>query len=187
MKINDILAEGEQYGDRFVRWLHFICVAEAKLDSKGNIVAENLNDGAGITFCGLTQRDDGLPSNPSPDWIAQTYRASYWNKVNGDHLSGGVGEETANICVNEGLRTAGKILQESSNSLGAHLCVDGLIGAGTIAASTSQDAHDLCLKIAAYNDEHYKEIAAMNPNDRRFLRGWINRDAAMVQEFCPPA
>lgn len=178
MTISDILAEAEIYGDRFVKWLHFICEAEATLDGSGKILVEDDHDGAGLTFCGLTQRDDNLMNNPQPEWVAATYRRKYWNKVEADALPYGVGEEVANIAVNEGVGTAGKILQRA---LG--LPEDGIIGDRTIAFADAKDPHQLCLDIAAKNNDHYKAICEANTSKLRFLRGWLNRDVAMVKEF----
>ena len=178
MTISDILSEGAIYGERYLKWLNFICVAEATIGASGNILMENDHDGAGLTFCGLTQRDDNLKNNPQPEWVAATFRSSYWNKVEADALPHGVGEEVANIAVNEGVGTAGKILQRA---LG--LPEDGIIGDRTIAFADARNAHELCLDIAARNDQHYKAICEANPNNLRFLRGWLNRDEAMVKAF----
>jgi lysozyme family protein len=184
MKIKDIIDYSSgKYTQRFTKWLSFICDVEATLDHNGNILKEDDHDGAGITMCGLTQKNDHLPDNPTPQWIADTYHDYYWAESRADLLPQGVGEEVANIAVNEGLGTAFKILQQSINALGIHIAIDGKIGPITEKASFEEDRHLLCLKIGEYNDLHYKEIADMRPDLRQNLRGWLNRDQLMEQIF----
>lgn len=181
MVISDIYAEAEVYGSRFVTWLKFLLPLEATLGANGQIVMENDRDGAGETFAGLTQRDDQLPANPMPEWVAATYRRNYWNAVSANYLPYGVAEETATIAVNEGVGTASKILQ---GILG--VTQDGIIGLGTISAALKADPTVVCRQLAALNDQHYRAIVAAHPDDQRFLRGWLNRDAAMEQAFDTP-
>jgi len=184
MTIQDIVdyASGK-YTQRFTKWLKFICNVEATVDRQGNILKEDDHDGAGITFCGLTQKYDHLPNNPTPKWIADTYHDYYWSESRADLLPQGVGEEVANIAVNEGYATAFKILQQSINALGVHIAIDGKIGSQTEEAAFQEDAHQLCLMIGQYNDEYYKNIADRRPDLRNNLRGWLFRDQQMIQTF----
>ena len=184
MTIQDIIDYStDKYTPRFTFWLKFICNVEATVDHQGNILKEDDHDGAGITFCGLTQKDDYLPDNLTPQWIADTYHDYYWSESRADLLPKGVGEEVANIAVNEGYGTAFKILQQSINALGIHIAIDGKIGAQTENAAFQEDAHQLCLMIGKYNDEHYKEIADRRPDLSNNLRGWLSRDQQMIQTF----
>lgn len=185
MKISDIIAaSNDAYQPRFTYWLNFICHAEATLGPDGHIVAENDHDGAGLTFCGLTQRDDGLdPDNLAPEWVAKTYHDKYWTPAQAVNLPWGVGEETANIAVNEGIGTAGKILQQTLSDLGARIGVDGRIGPATEQAAASFDPDAVLKALIAHNDEHYKAICRRNLDDLRFLRGWLNRDQDALKAF----
>ena len=98
MTIQDIIDYSTgKYTPRFTFWLKFICNVEATVDRHGNILKEDDHDGAGITFCGLTKKDDHLPDNPTPQWIADTYHDYYWSESRADLLPQGVGEEIANI------------------------------------------------------------------------------------------
>ena len=184
MTIQDIIDYStDKYTPRFTFWLKFICNVEATVDRHGNILKEDDHDGAGTTFCGLNQKDDHLPDDPTPKWIADTYHDYYWSESRADLLPQGVGEEIANIAVNEGYGTAFKILQQSINALGIHIAIDGKIGAQTENAAFQEDAHQLCLMIGKYNDEHYKNIADRRPDLRNNLRGWLARDQQMIQTF----
>ena len=185
MRLQDILtASRAAYPPRFSYWLSFVLRAECEFDASGNIKEENLNDGAGITFAGLTQRDDGYnPDTCTPAWVAQSYHDKYWTRSHAPNLPWGVGEEVANIAVNEGLGTAGKLLQQTLADMGAHIGVDGQIGPATEEAAASFDPDAVLRSLVAHNDEHYKSIAAIHPDDLRFLRGWLNRDADALDAF----
>jgi lysozyme family protein len=190
MKISDILnVASKKYTNRFSKWLDFICNVEATLDINGNIKVEDDRDGAGLTACGLNQKDDGLIINSdqsignTPEWFADKYHDNYWAESRADLLPNGVGEEIANIAVNEGLGTAFRILQESINALGVKINIDGKIGSQTENAASQENSHLLCVKIGQYNDEHYKEIANARPDLAINLRGWLARDQQMIQTF----
>jgi len=185
MKISGIIAaSNEDYQPRFTHWLKFILAAECKLDSLGNILEENLRDGAGITFAGLTERDDHYdPATCNPAWVARTYHDGYWLKSDAVDLPWGVGEETANIAVNEGLGTAEKILQQTLVDMGARIGVDGAIGPATEEAAASFDPDAVLRALVAHNDKHYERLARINPDNQRFLRGWLNRDADALEAF----
>lgn len=185
MKISDILHASQViYQTRFSYWLNFILHAECELDSQGNILEENLHDGAGVTFAGLTERDDHYsPETCTPEWVARSYHDGYWRRSESPNLPWGVGEETANIAVNEGLGVAGKILQQTLQNLGARITVDGRIGPATEEAAATFDPQSLLQSLVARNDEHYKEICRINPADLRFLRGWLNRDREALAAF----
>lgn len=182
MKIDDIVTAAGKHGARIARWVRFIATVEATLDDDGNILRENDGDGAGMTFCGLTQRDDNLPEDPSADWVADTYKANYWDRARASELPMGTGEEVANIAVNEGVSTAARILQESISDLGLAINIDSNIGPETIELAFRLPDQELCLAISAHNDQHYAAIAKTN-HEYRFLRGWLNRDRLMVETF----
>jgi lysozyme family protein len=185
MRIDDVIKASQSlYQHRFTYWLNFILGAECSTDHLGNILEENLNDGAGITFAGLTQRDDGYdPDTCDPEWVVKTYHDGYWKKSDAPDLPWGVGEETANIAVNEGLGTAGKILQQTLADMGARIGVDGKIGPATEQAAASFDPDTVFWSLVSHNDRHYKEIVGIRPDDQRFLRGWLNRDADALKAF----
>jgi len=189
MKISDIIAASNAaYQPRYSYWLNFICHAEATVAADGHIIVENDHDGAGLTFCGLTQRDDGLdPNNVTPAWVAKTYHDRYWTPSHAVDLPWGEGEETANIAVNEGLGTAGKLLEQTLSDLGARIDVDGKVGPATEQAAAKFDPDSVLRALVAHNDAHYISICKVHPEDLRFLRGWLNRDAEALKAFEPEA
>ena len=116
-------------------------------------VLENLNDGAGLTFVGLTERDDTKylpPECPAIKALAalyktdkaraieiiiQTYIKAYWNPKYDDLISERLAIRLFDLGVNMYPATAVKLLQRGLNDLGAHLVVDGQFGIGTLSAA----------------------------------------------------
>jgi len=185
MTAHDILsaANAEGFSPRFRRWLSFILSWEIDLDAHGNIQVETLGDGAGITFAGLTSRDDGLTSLPTPLWIAQTYLTKYWEPSRAENLPPPVGEVVANYAVNCGLGRAGRFLQASLADYGVHLEIDGQIGMATVKAAWSVPVpKDLAQGVIAKSGVYYNSIA--QDGRRQWLRGWINRNKSLTDFFC---
>ena len=87
--------------------------------------------------------------------------------------------------VNQGIREEGKLLQLALNDYGAHLIIDGNVGQATCqAAMACPDSMGLALAFLARSRAHYQSIAANNPDDRKFLSGWLNRINGLQQTFC---
>ena len=191
MTKSDILHAALIYGPRFVAWLDFIIDEEAEYTRGTNrIRSENLGDGQGVTFCGLTQASDGLDlASVTPSWVAGSYfsgRIPYWKGVAG--LPAPVLECVANWRVNMGVGGAGKLLQNTLNARGASLVVDGQIGLGTITASNADpDSRDLARALIAAADAHYREIVAKIPARAYALPDWLRRDQHLAARFVDAA
>jgi lysozyme family protein len=78
-------------------------------------------------------------------------------------------------CVNAGRGDATRILQEALNQDGAGLGVDGQLGTKTLAAVAKANAEMLALRMIELRDKHYELIAERNPQEARYLAGWLNR------------
>lgn len=170
---------------RFRKWLSFILDAECDCDIRGNIKEENLNDGAGITFAGLTQRDDSYTDDVSPAWIVAKYKAKYWDAVKASQFPVPIGEIVANYALNCGVEKSSTLLQWSCQDYGQKIIADGIIGDKTLKASWAvPNSKELSLSIIAKGDAYYKNLAAINPGkNSRFLQGWLNRDTALKNYF----
>lgn len=159
---------------------------ECVYDRKGNIIAENdPKDAGGLTFAGLDRRShpDFDYSNPNPLVIAGTYFNAYWQKVHAEELRFAVGEVVANFAVNMGRGPAISLLQTAINVLPGKgsTVVDGIMGQNTLAASLTEDPVKLADLVEDEADARYRRIAQINPRNRGFLAGWLNRDNALEQ------
>jgi len=77
--------------------------------------------------------------------------------------------------VNMGRRAAVEILQESINSFGEELKVDGVLGKKTILALNRVKDKDIVNKFKEFRVKRYIKIAKKNPKNLKFLLGWVNR------------
>jgi hypothetical protein len=185
MTINDILsaANTSGYSSRFRRWLAFCLKWECVINSDGHIRGRDEKDGAGVTFAGLTERDDDIPDDPTPIWVAYTYREKYWVKSHAETMPLNVGEVVANYALNCGHRRASKFLQSALVDLGNSLAVDGKTGPQTIAATWKvKVSKDLAVAVVAKGEAFYRRIGIRNR--ARFLKGWLNRNADLRATFC---
>jgi lysozyme family protein len=78
-------------------------------------------------------------------------------------------------CVNHGVKTAWKLLQRAANEQGCCLVVDGVAGMKTIAALNTCGEKKLLADYIRERGIKYDAIAAHNPTQKKFLKGWHNR------------
>jgi lysozyme family protein len=80
--------------------------------------------------------------------------------------------------INAGLGRAGQILQRACVALGHAIATDGKLGPATIAAVNASNADSLLGAFSTATEDFYRSLVVTNPDDGRFLNGWINRVAA---------
>ena len=188
MTVTDIIAAAQSDAPRFRKWLVWALGWEVETDKHGQIKVEELGDGAGNTFAGLTSRDDGLTDNPSPHWVVATYRSKYWIPCNADSLPSPVGEVVANYALNCGMNKqgqwrAGIFLQKALVDYGKNVVVDGYVGPATAHAAFSlPNSKELALAVIAKSQTYYNQIAL--EGRQQWLKGWINRNASLRDTFC---
>jgi len=183
MTVNDIIAAALADAPRFCRWLIWALSWEAETDKDGNIKVEELGDGAGKTFAGLTSRDDGLTETPTSHWVVASYRAKYWIPSNADSLPSPVGEVVANYALNCGVKRAGIFLQKALVDYGKNVVIDGYVGPATAQAAFSlPNSKELALAVIAKSQTYYNQIAL--EGRQQWLKGWINRNASLRDTFC---
>lgn len=79
------------------------------------------------------------------------------------------------LTVNMGTRMAHRLIQRALRSAGRDVIEDGLLGPKTIAAINAVDVSDLLAALKSEAAGYYRSIAASNPKQRKFLKGWLNR------------
>ena len=77
------------------------------------------------------------------------------------------------MCVNQGRRTAVKILQRAINGKGGKLSIDGGFGPGTKSALAKHKPS--IARVRCYRLKHYYDLVNKKPEQERFLFGWFNR------------
>lgn len=184
MTIDDILSESRASGqsERFTRWLGFVMNWECVFGHDGKtIVCENVaGDAGGLTFAGIDQTSHPhFPfENPHPFDVVAVYLADAWKPLRAEEIGFPAGEITANFAVNMGLHPAVIFLQEAIDNQ-AHVNVDGKIGDETVSTAQRCSGTMLANDMEHLADARYRRIADATPRDRKFLAGWLNRDAAI--------
>jgi lysozyme family protein len=104
------------------------------------------------------------------------YRAWYWNPLSLDQFRH-AGEAMAmfDIGVVMGIGIPPKFAQNICNNHGAHLNIDGDIGPLTIAAVNDVSEPVFIRDFSSFSESRFRSIAAHNPTQNKFLKGWLNR------------
>lgn len=160
-----------------VQWLLF---QEDDHHTPGKIV--NLGDGAGLTRLGITSKNFGNVL-PSSFWTAAMsfkdavvmaknfYRGQEWHHINGDRIvSDAIAAVLLSFAVNNNVPHAVKVLQHV-----LQVKEDGVLGQGTLAELNWKDPKITEKLFRADWAMYYHHLADANPNDMRFLNGWLAR------------
>lgn len=159
-----------------VEWLLYI---EDSKKHPGLIINEG--DGAGLTRLGLTSKTYGaivppeffttMPFAMAVQVAKSIYQDQYWHHLNGDRInSDQIAAPLLSFAVNRNIPTAVKRLQRV---LGVR--DDGVLGLVTIAELNQKDPVVVAKLFRASWIDYYHIVASVNPNDAKFLDGWINR------------
>lgn len=181
MTIKDILYHAsEKQSPRFVQWLEFILSWECAFEKDGITIRieEVPGDSGGKTVCGIDEASH--PNFPFNNWTAedvvQAYLKDAWNLLSS--LKFPVCEVVSNFAVNLGLGNAVRLLQEATEAQNS-ITIDGKLGPKTISTANSINVFRLVEDIESAADARYRRIAYDHPIDRKFLAGWLARDAAL--------
>lgn len=151
--------------DRFLSFIPFV------LKWEGSAFENDPDDPGGATKYGIDQR-----SHPDVDirslteaQAKQIYFAEYWQRSSCEALPPKVGEVVMDISVNNGVRRAGKWLQEAVGAV-----PDGYIGVKTLALAETCNRDWLVDNLLSRRDRFYVSIAKGRMS--KFLKGWLNRN-----------
>lgn len=162
----------------------FFPAYEKMIINEGGYVLHNVTgDHGGQTYAGIARNfhpdwqgwaiiDQGRTDNPElTDMVSDFYKSNYWDKVKGEELGHqGVAEALFNFAVNAGVKTAVKLAQ-----LVIAATPDGIIGPITVSKLNKVDEEHFIAKYALAKTARYAEICKRNPDQKKFLLGWINR------------
>ena len=106
------------------------------------------------------------------------FKTGYWDKILGDGIRS---QSVANIIVDwcwmSGVKRVIKRVQKLLN-----VKADGIFGPKTLAALNAVNPSTMFLCIKSARVDYYKEIVGVNPKNRKFLKGWLNRLNALEYE-----
>ena len=111
-----------------------------------------------------------IPQDQRGPFIQNFYQIEFWNKWFAQLVSDEVAKRVFDESVNAGQGTAVKILQTALKTE-----VDELWGPNTVAAANAAQESSLVSSFIAARIQHYKDIAAENPAEARYLPQWIVR------------
>jgi lysozyme family protein len=139
------------------------------LQSEGGYVFDPLDRG-GETRYGISKR--AFPQENiqtlTKERATELYRRHYWEPIKGDQLPTWLRYTVFDFAVNAGVRRAIEMLQRL-----AGVKVDGVLGPKTLEAARTVSLKEYTDMRKAY----YEGLVRQNPTQRRFLNGWLARNA----------
>ena len=149
------------------------------------VVAERAKgDAGGLTKFGIDQKSHpGLDISHLTKAQAVGMYHQEWEDHNLDKVPDKVGIAMFDAYVN-----GGKPVQWLQNSLrGEGVAPTGKLDPQTINAAEHADQNQVVDNMIDQRDARYDELAKKHPNDRRFLKGWKNRDEDLRAYLEDPA
>ena len=106
----------------------------------------------------------------------EAFKKYMWDKFNLDNEpSNKVALTIFDIAVNHGNANAGMMIQRALNRMGNNLVIDKKVGPKTLTALHAADPDEFCDEILKVRENFYYKIVENRPNQRCFLKGWLNR------------
>jgi len=110
------------------------------------------------------------------DDAKEIYRRDFW------HYDGitsqAIADKVFDLAVDCGVKSSTMMLQEAIRDCGIPVLVDGLLGPKTITACNNLDPEKLLPALKERAVAHYTAIATANPEEQKFLAGWLKRAEA---------
>jgi len=132
------------------------------------------NDLGGETKFGISKRS--YPSLNIRDLTLEDakkiYYRDFWQKGKFEEISSDlIAMQVFDLSVNLGMRAAVIVLQRALRSVGKTVQEDGLMGPETLLATSNSDPRCLLAAIKLEAAGYYRQIAAKNPSQQKFLKG----------------
>lgn len=135
------------------------------------------NKGVTIGTYTTYRKSKGLPKPTVSDlkrmtdaeWL-EIFKSMYWDKFCADSI---LSQSVANICVDWIWMSGVTAIKRVQKVLGVKR--DGVVGPKTLSAINSVSALPLFGMIKAERKRYYDEICRKRPDNKKFLKGWMNR------------
>ena len=136
------------------------------------------NDSGGETKFGISKRS--YPALNIKDLTLEDakkiYYRDFWQKGRFEEiLNDLIATQLFDLSVNLGIQVAVIVLQRALRSVGKTVQEDGLMGPETLLAMMYSEPRSLLAAIKSEAAGYYRQIAAKNPSQQKFLKGWLNR------------
>lgn len=139
------------------------------------------NDAGGETKYGISKRvyPNLDIANLTMDQAREIYYRDWWVHFSYSQITdGSLATKVFDTAVNLGAQRANKILQRCLNVNGfPNMVDDGDLGPTSLAAINSCDAPTILTAFRGAQANYYQAVVAKNPNDQKFLDGWLTRAA----------
>ena len=107
---------------------------------------------------------------------SEIYRARYWDRIRGDEIDDQqVATKCFDMVVNMGTRGGSHAIQLAVTWAGKSIRVDDVVGANTVRAINSIAPRVMLDELRHAMRLRYMGIAALDPSQNVFLKGWLNR------------
>lgn len=159
------------YSEKFKKAFNYV------LKNEGGYV-NNSADPGGETKYGISQRS--YPNlnirQLSLKDAEKIYFCDYWLKGKFEQIPDeNVATQLFDLSVNLGIRATTIVLQRALRSVGINVVEDGLLGSQTLSGVIFSQPSNLLAAIKSEAAGYYRLIAAKNPQQQKFLQGWLNR------------
>ena len=153
-------------------------IIEETLKHEGGYVNDP-KDLGGETNMGITKRfyPDLDIKNLTKEDAIKIYYKDYWVKNKVDDLPSRLKHIYFDMCVNQGKRTAVKVLQRAINNKGGKLVVDG--GFGPASKRALKKYKPSAERVRCFRLKHYYDLVKKKPEQEKFLFGWYRRTMAV--------
>jgi lysozyme family protein len=138
--------------------------------------SDNPQDSGGLTKFGISQKsypDWDIENLTEEDAIA-IYRQDFWQPY--QDFEDRLATKIFDLAINMGHRRAVQILQRALRCIGArHVEDDGILGPVTKQAADLANVDLLLTAIKSEAAGVYRNLAATNSSQQKFLKGWLRR------------
>ena len=152
--------------------IKFEDIIEIVLEHEGGYVNDPKDPG-GETKYGIAKRSnpDVDIKNLTKEQAKEIYFDNYWLPSRVPQVPDKLKHIYFDMCVNMGKSRAVKILQESANSKGKNISVDGGMGPTTLKAIKNVELE----RVRAYRVKYYVDLIGRKPDLEKFYFGWFRR------------
>ncbi len=141
-------------------------------------------DSGGVTRYGISQRahPEVAVAELTLAQAEEIYRTDYWQEIQGNQIEDEkVAAKLLDMAVNMGVHQAVVLCQRAINVIRRQeshfmpLIDDGRAGAETVKAINGCDPQILMRALRSFCAEFYRQVAAVRPEEEKYLKGWLAR------------